>query len=110
MSYSPSVTAQAQDNEQNKGLTSQKDQLNARLRQSEEKLRLIEASLNENDALKAKVRELLDQSLGFFQEEWKRKSDYFPDIRTQSLLKLVELISPPLKKVPQAAPAVAKKT
>ena len=110
MSVVPLIIPQAQVIEQIKGLTAQKDQLNARLRQSEEKLRLIEHSLNENDALKAKVGELLDQSLGFFQEEWKRKSDYYPDIRAQSLLKLVELIIPPVKKVPQAAPVAAKKT
>ncbi len=97
MSIAPPIIPQPEVIEQIKGLTSQKDQLLAHLRDVEEKARLIEVSLAENAALKAKVNELLDQSLGFFQEEWNRKSNYYPDIRAQSLTKISELINPPKK-------------
>ena len=113
MSFVPPVTPQTQVVEQIKALTDQKVLLDSRLRHSEEKLKLIEASLSENENLKARVRELLDQSLGFFQEEWSRKSEYFPDIRSQSLLKIVDWVNPP-KKVTgtpaSAGPGEVKKT
>ena len=100
MSFSPPIIPQAQVIEQIKGLTTQQDHLLSQIRLAEEKLRLIQASLSENEALKARIHELMDQSLGFFQEEWMRKSEYFPDIRMLSLMKAVELVAPPTKKLP----------
>lgn len=84
--------------EQVKGLHQQKTQLETHLRQIEEKLHLIEASLKENDQLKSRVHDLLKTSFHHFEEEWKRRSEYYPDLHLNLLTKIAELYAAPPKK------------
>lgn len=98
MSVEAPILPQAKVIEQVKGLHEQKNQLQTHLTQIEDKLRMIEMSLSENDNLKKKVKELLAASHAHFMEEWKRRIEFYPDIRLASLQKLIEINAPAVKK------------
>jgi hypothetical protein len=80
MNFKIDVVPQEQVAEQVKGLTEQRDKLLLQIEQLERKHQLIEASLAENGVLTERVKALLAESAALFEEEWKRKSTYYPDI------------------------------
>ena len=63
----------------------------------ENKLRNIEASLAENEQLRVKNQELLNQTLQNSEEEWNRQSTHFPDIYRKVLESAAALVATPKK-------------
>jgi TolA-binding protein len=108
MSLKPPIIAQDQLVEQTQHMSQQKDQLENSLDLLQHKLEQIEHSIGENDHLKTKVKELMDQSLGMFQTEWKRRFEFYPEIRLKVLEKTVALVAPAAAPG-AAAPGVAPK-
>jgi len=98
MSLKPQVIPQTQLVDQVQQMDQQKRQLENSLDLLQNRLKMIESSLGENDRLRSQVTELADQSLGFFQEEWKRRTEFYPEIRLKELEKLLALIAPPAPK------------
>ncbi len=97
MSVKPTLISQDAVVEQVKLLQTQKEEMETQLDQLEIKLKHIEASIAENDSLKTKNKQLLEQSVALFQEEWKRCADYFPEIRLKVLSSSADLVAPPKK-------------
>ncbi len=87
----PEIITQEKLIEEMSALKVQKADLTAQLHQLEHKLQHIESALAESEHLKKKTKELLSQSLENFAEEWKRKSEYFPDTRLKGLEKIIAL-------------------
>jgi hypothetical protein len=80
-----------------KELQTQKSGLDTQAEVLERKLEQIKASLAENDDLRTKNKELLDQVLKQFEEESLRKAEYYPDIRLAVLTASAALNAPPKK-------------
>ena len=97
MSLKPPVITQDQLIEQVQHMDQQKQQLDHTLSLLQHKLQMIEKSLGENDQLKHKVQELMEVSLNLFQEEWKRRTEFYPEVRLKILEKTVDLLAPPKK-------------
>jgi chaperonin cofactor prefoldin len=95
MSLKPPVITQDQLIEQIQHMDQQKQQLDNSLGLLQHKLQMIEKSLGENDQLKHKVHELMEASLTHFQTEWKRRTEFYPEVRLKILEKAVALIAPP---------------
>ena len=60
----------------------------------------IDTIIKENEILKKQAHELMTASMSQFELEWKRKGEYFPDIRLNILQKTVDLLAnapPPAK-------------
>ncbi len=100
MSIAAPILAQDKVIEQVKGLQVQKAQLDIQVTQLEEKLKQIETSLAENEKLKVKVQELQQTSLNLFEEESKRRPEYYPDLYLKSIEKIASLYAEPEKKQP----------
>ena len=98
MTLKPNVITQEQVVEQMLALVPQKQALDSTLAQLEKRIHLIENSLKENDQPRTQVKELIHISLEHFNVEWKRKSDFFPEIRLAILQKTLELAAPAPKK------------
>ena len=62
--------------------------------QIELKLFQIESALGENDALKVKVRELLEISFNLFGAEMKKRPEFYPDLYLKSVEKIGALYAP----------------
>ena len=97
MSLKPPIITQDQLVEQVLHMGQQKQQLENTLALLQNKLKMIEHSLGENDQLKEKIKDLMAQSFGLFQEEWKRRTEFYPEIRLKVLEKNLALIAPPKK-------------
>jgi hypothetical protein len=98
MSLKPDAVTQAQVIDQVKGLGEQKYKIEVQIELMEKRLKLIEASLAENDTLAERVKTLLAESLSLFEDEWKRKTEFYPDIRLASMEQALIAIQPPKKK------------
>jgi|GEM_PF-2515763 len=98
MSLKPQIIPQTHLVDQVQQMDQQKRQLENALDLLQNRLKMIESSLGENDRLRSQVQELADQSLGHFQEEWKRRTEFYPEIRLKELEKLLALIAPPAPK------------
>jgi hypothetical protein len=98
MSVKPDTVTQAQVIDQVKGLGAQKYKLEVQIELMEKRLKLIEASLAENDTLAERVKTLLAESLSLFEDEWNRKTEFYPDIRLASMEQALIAIQPPKKK------------
>ena len=85
MTFKPDIVTQNQIVDQVKGLIEQRYKLQVQEEQLERKLKLIETSLAENDHLTEKVNALLAESLALFEEEWKHRNEFYPDIWLASL-------------------------
>jgi hypothetical protein len=92
MSLKPDAVTQAQVIDQVKGLGEQKYKIEVQIELMEKRLKLIEASLAE------RVKTLLAESLSLFEDEWKRKTEFYPDIRLASMEQALIAIQPPKKK------------
>jgi hypothetical protein len=55
-----------------------------------DKAHRIEVSLKENELIRQQAQELLNESLGYFQTEWTRKSEFYPEIRASILQKAID--------------------
>ena len=75
----------------------QKDALEIQADVLSRKLEQIKASLAENEDLRNKNKDLLDQVLKQFDEEWSRRAEYFPDVRLSVLTASAALNAPPKK-------------
>jgi ABC-type branched-subunit amino acid transport system ATPase component len=95
MSIKPPLIDQEAVVEQVKLLKIQKSQMEVELEQLENKLRSIEASLAENDRLRTRNQTLLDQVMTNFDEEWKRRAEFFPDLHRRVLEAAASLVAPP---------------
>jgi len=98
MSVKPDVVPQATVVEQVKGLSEQRYKLTIQAEQLEHRLKLIEGSLSENDQLSERVNALLAESLGLFEEEWKRRATFYPDLWLGTLEQALMVIAPPTGK------------
>ena len=94
MSMRPEMITTEQVAEQIQALQQQKTHLDDQVKQLDHKIKLIENSIRENDVLKKKIHEQLAISYTHFQTEWKRKTEYFPEIRLNFLQRTLELLSP----------------
>lgn len=83
--------------DQVKLLETQKAEMEVELEQLENKLRSIEASLAENEQLRTKNQEMLNQTLQNFEEEWNRRPSHFPDIFLKTLESAAALVAAPKK-------------
>ena len=83
--------------DQVKQLETQKAEMEVEFEQLENKLRNIEASLAENEQLRVKNQELLNQTLQNSEEEWNRQSTHFPDIYRKVLESAAALVATPKK-------------
>ena len=83
--------------DQVKQLETQKREMELELEQLGNKLRSIEASLAENEQLRTKNQDLLNQTLQNFEEEWNRRSSHFPDIHRKILESAATLVATPKK-------------
>lgn len=97
MSLKPTVITAAQVAEQTQKLTKTTWEMTLTVRQLEKRLAAIERSLAENDHLKAAVLKMRDESLGLFQTEWRKRKEFYPDVRLAIVTKVVELLTPPKK-------------
>ena len=97
MSSKPTMITQDQVAELLEAMKPQRDQLASAVEQLEHRVHQIENSLKENEQLKAQVKELIHLSTTHFYTEWKRKSDFFPEIRFSILQKTVDLVAAPKK-------------
>jgi hypothetical protein len=93
MSLKPPPLPTEQVAEQAHALQQQQAQLEQQRDVLENRLQSIESSLGENENLRKQVEVLMAESLSHSQEEWKRKSEYYPDIRLQILQKALELLA-----------------
>ena len=85
--------------DQVKELSSEKNNLEVQIEVLERKLENIKASIAENEDLKTKNKILQEQVLKQFEEEWKRRAEYYPDIHLAILMKAAALnAAPPPKK------------
>jgi septal ring factor EnvC (AmiA/AmiB activator) len=82
---------------QTKELQAQKASLETKVDVLDRKIENIKASLAENEDLKKKNQELLEQVLKLFDEEWSRRAEYYPDIRLSILTSSAALNAPPKK-------------
>ena len=64
---------------------------------------LIKASLTENDHLIERVQELSLERRSLFEEEWKRRANYFPDLHLAALEQMMIIVQPPKPKTTTAA-------
>jgi hypothetical protein len=80
-----------------KELLVQKDGLDIQEDVLSRKLEQIKASLAENEDLRNKNKELLEQVLKQFSEEEQRKAEFHPDIRLAVLTVSAALNAPPKK-------------
>lgn len=94
MSLKPPIITQDQLMEQVQHMDQQKQQLESSLSLLRHKLELIEKSVGENDHLRAKVQELMNLSYQNFEAEWKRRTEYYPEIRLKILEKAIDLLAP----------------
>jgi hypothetical protein len=97
MTTKPVLITEEMVAEQAKLLATQKAELEITLDQLEIRLRSIEASLAENENLRNKNQEFLTRVLQNFEDEWNRRSDYFPDIHLRMLESTAALVAPPKK-------------
>ena len=97
MSLKPDIVAQALVIDQVKGLIEQKYKIEVQIGQMEKRLKLIESSLAENDTLTERMHALLAESLSLFEDEWSRRSEYYPDIWLASMEQALITIQPPKK-------------
>ncbi len=81
-----------------KELLAKKASLETQTEVMSRKVESIKASLAENETLKKKNQELLEEVLNLFREEWIRRGSYYPDIRQQILEKSASLNAPPAPK------------
>ena len=95
MSLKPVVITMEQLSEQLLNMSQQEKQLKSSLDLIKHKLHQVEHSLAENDNLRAKIHELMHQSFVHFNTEWKRRTEFYPDIRLRILEKAVDMIAPP---------------
>jgi hypothetical protein len=98
MNFKPDIVAQPLVVEQVKGLIEQKHKLSVQVEQLEHRLKLIESSLSENDQMSERVKVLVAESLSLFEEEWKRKSEFYPDLWLASLEQALVQVAAPAKK------------
>jgi hypothetical protein len=98
MSTQPDTIPQEQVIEQVKLLTEQKQKLSNHIEQLELKGEQLEASLSENGNLAERVKALSNESLALFDEEWKRRTAFYPDIHVASLEQTLLIVQPPKKK------------
>ena len=80
-----------------KELLVQKDGLDIQEDVLSRKLEQIKASLAENEDLRNKNKELLEQVLKQFAEEDQRKAEFYPDLRLAVLTVSAALNAPPKK-------------
>lgn len=97
MSMKPAIITAAQVSEQTNKLTKSVWELTLTVRQLEKRLAAIERSLAENDQLRATVLKMRDESLALFQAEWRKRKEFYPDIRLNIITKAAELLTPPKK-------------
>ena len=83
--------------DQVKQLETQKSEMEVELEVLENRLRGIEASLAENEQLRNKNLDLLNQTLQNFEEEWNRRTSHFPDIHRRILESAAALVATPKK-------------
>ncbi len=98
MSFKSEIVPQTAVIDQVKGLNEQKYKIEVQILQAEKRLKLIEASLAENDALTERVHILLAESLSLSEDEWSRRNEFFPDIWLASMEQALNTIQPPKKK------------
>ena len=98
MTFKPEIVPQTQVVEEIRGLTDQREKLRVQAEQLEHKLKLVEASLAENDHLAVRVKELMAESLALFEDEQKRKSEYYPDLWLSAMEQALIAVVPPPKK------------
>ena len=72
----------------------QKEQNTQSLKQLNAQLAKIQGAIKENEEIRSKLNQLMSESYSHFAEEWKRKSEFYPEIRLQMLLKAVEALTP----------------
>jgi DNA repair exonuclease SbcCD ATPase subunit len=94
MSAKPDLVPQETIVEQVKGLLEQKHKLTTEIQQLQHRLELLNLSINENDHLKERVQHLTTESLSLFEEEWKRRAEYYPDIWLAVLEAAVTVVQP----------------
>ncbi len=90
----PDVLTAQQVLDQAHELQKQKEILTLTLDQIHYRLKVIESSLIENDQLKKQVKVQLDESLELFDLEWKRKSEFYPDLHIIILQNAVDQLTP----------------
>ncbi len=95
MSQIPEIITPEQVAEQTHAMMQQKDQLESQIRDLSHRLKQIESSLAEAEGLKHKIQEQIKISVDHVNTEWKRKSEYYPEIRLKILEKTLELVAPP---------------
>jgi len=83
--------------DQVKTLSKQKSELEVQLDVLERKLDALKASLAENDDFRARNKELMEQMMKLFGEEWSRRAQFYPDIRLEILTASAALNAPPKK-------------
>jgi NADH:ubiquinone oxidoreductase subunit E len=97
MSLKPELVPQATVVEQVKVLTEQRHKYTVQVEQLEHRLKLIENSQAENGHLEDRVKALLADSLNLFGQEWKHRTEFYPDIYLASLEQSLLVIAPPKK-------------
>ena len=97
MSLKPNVITQEELILQVKELKTLQTQLQYQLDQTQQKADSLKQSLQENEQIQKQLKTLMSESFQHFKEEWKRKSDFYPDIRFHILEQAVEALAPPKK-------------
>ena len=80
--------------EQAKSLGDQKAKLEIQAEVLERKLEMIKASLAENEELRTKNKELLQEVMKQFEIEWTRRAEFYPNIRLGILTSAAALNAP----------------
>lgn len=93
----PPPFTQEQLAEQILTMRNQKNQLTVSVTQLNQQLHKIQTALKENDLFRTKIATQIAESNSNFTEEFKRKSDFFPEIRLQMILKATEAFAPKKK-------------
>lgn len=62
-----------------------------------DQLKRVESALKEKDKLHGEVQKKMGEVMFKVEDEWKKKTDLFPDIRLQILIKAEESLNPPKK-------------
>ena len=99
MTIKPLAIPQETIVDQVKALSTEKSALEVQIEVLERKLEGIKARIAENEDLKTKNKDLQEQVLKQFEEEWKRRAEYYPDLHLAILTKAAALnAAPPPKK------------
>jgi hypothetical protein len=98
MSLKPDVVPQPVVIEQVKVLVEQRYRLTVEAEQLQNRLKQIEIANAENGVLADRVKALLSESLGLFEEEWRHRCEFYPDLWLGALEQALVVVQPPAKK------------